>query len=248
MQLTLFDEFWSLVRRIEVDIRELQPAPGGDLNLWWRWELEDAYEAILPLLFSISHQQPFYAPAGQTKTGGPFAAKNAHQALFYCLTVDASLLEFYELLDSPEYKELRAKAVDEVRRLDAVEQIPVAQAVLPRVGAAIWDDDYETKWVLPKIVQLSQSAYRRAESLPQVSTTNCVDRDSTLRLSSPELTQTQEDILDAMDDQPRRWTRIAERAGYSHDLVRRHSRFLQDAEFVKKTKKGFVRLTFEGTE
>lgn len=224
MQLTLFDEFWSLVRRIEVDIREPQPAPGADLNLCWRWELEDAYEAILPLLLSISHRQPFYAPAGQTRTGGPFAAKNAHQAIVYCLTVDASLLEFYELLDSPEYKELRAKAVDEVQRLDAVEQIPVARAVLPRVGAAIWDDDYETKWVLPPIHAMSESA-----------------PDDKTKLLLRDLTTTQKRIYDVIDDNPRRGNKISQLADCEEYTARRYLPELLKAGLINKCRSGYYR-------
>ena len=216
MQLTLFDEFWSIVRRIEVDIREPQPAPDADLNLWWMWELEDAYEAILPLLFSISHLQPFYAPAGQTKTGGPFAAKNAHQALFHCLTVDASHLRFYELLDSPEYKELRAKAVDEVRRLDAVEQIPVAQAVLPRVGAAIWDDDYETEWVLPQIEPSTDMLLRN-------------------------LTTTQRRLYDAVDELPKRGEALSSLADCEFDTARKYLPKLVRNGLIKRCSSGYYR-------
>lgn len=214
MQLTLFDEFWSLVRKIEVDIRESQPAPGTDLNLWWSWELEDAYEAILPLLFSISHLQPFYAPAGQTETGGPFTAKNAHQVIFYCLTVDASLLEFYKLLDSPEYKELRTKAADEVQRLDAMEQIPVPRAVLPRVGAAIWDDDYETKWVLPRIEP---------------------SKDMLLRT----LTPTQRRLYGAVDEIPKRGEELSSLADCEFDTARKYLPKLVRDGLIKKCPSGY---------
>jgi hypothetical protein len=216
MQLTLFDEFWSLVRKIEVDIREPQPAPDADLNHWWRWELEDAYEAILPLLFSISHLQLFYAPAGQAKTGGPFTAGNTHQAIVYCLTVDANILEFHELLDSLEYKELTAKAVDEVRRLDAMKQIPVARAVLPKVGAMIWDADYETQWVLPLIEP---------------------SKDLVLR----NLTPTQRRLYDAVDEIPKRGEELSSLADCEFDTARKYVPKLVRNGLIKKCSSGYYR-------
>lgn len=216
MQHTLFDEFWSLIRKIERDIHEIGHTSGGDSIHWWFWELEDAYEAIMPLLFSISHPQQFYAPDAQTEIGGPFKAENAHEALVSCLSSEADLTGLINLLDSPEYKELRSKAADENRQLDALEHVPVALLVLPKVGAAIWDEEYEPRWELATI-----------EPSKEVLILN--------------LTDTQRRIYNIVGETPQRGQAIATLADCEFDTARKYLPRLVKSDVIKKCPAGYYR-------
>jgi predicted transcriptional regulator len=58
---------------------------------------------------------------------------------------------------------------------------------------------------------------------------------------SPDLNETELDILEAMDEQPRPWAEIAKRAGYESHTVRRYSKRFQAMGLIKKTRRGFIR-------
>lgn len=144
------NNFWSEIRRRERDIEENghRPCP-WDVDDRWDFELEDAYEAIHPLLVCISKPQIFFAVSSLLHLRGPFAADNAHQGLMLQHNPQGAMFGGPSHLGSENYLRLRKLGETEVERLGRMDAIPVAVPIKPRVGCEVWNEDFVPGWEVP---------------------------------------------------------------------------------------------------
>ena len=140
-----------MVRRIEQYIAENSHRPCPiDAEDRWDFKLEDAYDAIHPLLVCLSRPRIFMAVSSLVNQRGPFTADNAHQALMFVLNPPEALFGNAGVLKSDEYIELRTEAEAEVRQLTVMDRIPVAVPIRPKVGVEVWNPDFKFGWKLPR--------------------------------------------------------------------------------------------------
>ena len=226
MQTQLIDTYWSMIRRRERDIRENghRPCP-CDVDDRWDFEFEDAYEVIHPLLVCINKPQIFVAVSSLPHLRGPFAAENAHQALMFQLNPAEAMYGDPSQLDSEKYLDIRNKAEAELAQLAAMDEIPVAVPVLPRVGTEIWNDNFVRGWTLPKpiIGPVDGSVATSITSLSHV------------------LTSGQQEIFDVVKETPLSGKAIHKLLGGSYETVRKYVRVLMKMNLIHRVSQGYVR-------
>ena len=120
-----------------------------DVEDYRDYELEDAYDAIHPLLKCISKPQLYAGVSSLPEMQGSFVAENAHQALSIHFNPAESMFGNPSLLESDSIKQLLLLVEAEDKKLADMPTIPVAVPVAPRIGADIWNDDYVPRWILP---------------------------------------------------------------------------------------------------
>ena len=128
------------------------------------FELEDAYEAIRPLLICISEPKLYEGVASLPENQGPFVAENAHHALSIQFNPPESMFGNPSLLESNAIKHMLDHASVERSRLAEMPTIPVAEPILPRCGVEVWDPDYVPRWIIPSPSLSSNGQYPAVES------------------------------------------------------------------------------------
>lgn len=129
-----FETFWDFVRRIEVDVRLHCNGPRAlpqDYGDFWNEEFADAYERIRPYLGKYRRKRFFYGPKGVPSFAAPFTADNAHQALMFFLNGPEVLYGDAWVLDSAEYRAIKAEASVELLDRDKVRLRPSPLKDLP---------------------------------------------------------------------------------------------------------------------
>ncbi|WP_254511371.1 hypothetical protein [Anatilimnocola floriformis] len=215
-QAKYFGCYWDQVRRTEKFIVERYHLSLQNEDLW-DLDFEDSYDAIAPSLASVYDERLFYAVSAVPERRGPFHAVNAHQALMFCLNPPEAMCGLPGILDSVGYVELRSLAERELKQLQSMPSIPVAVPVNPKVGAKIWELDYEQKWSL-----------------------SCENLDLALEASLRNLTTAQREILDAVTRIPTSAKNIAKRSGYPDQTVRLYLPKLIARGLLEKGPQGYA--------
>lgn len=97
--------------------------------------------------------------------------------------------------------------------------------------------------VSPEYLGLKQEVKNEQKAITTKPFSNGTTKSDSRKL---ELSQPQKDILEAMEtleaknNQSHTWLEISDEAGYSYEVVRRHSRFLQEAGLVRKVNGKFI--------
>lgn len=150
VQAHLIADFWHQIQRRIKLIRENGHLPCPlDVEDNRDFELEDAYDAIHPLLICISKPQLYAGVSSLPEMQGSFVAENAHQAISIQFNPTESMFGNPSLLESDAIKQLLRQVEAEDAKLAGMLTIPVAIPVAPRIGADIWNDDYVPRWILP---------------------------------------------------------------------------------------------------
>lgn len=227
-QMKILVAFWSQVRQIESRIRENghRHCP-LDIDDRWNHEFEDAYEAIRPLLVCISNPRLFVGVSSLPHLRGPFEAKNAHQALLFQLNPEEAMYGNPALLEAKEFVTLRKLAEAESELLASMNEIPVAVPVLPKCGAAIWDEDYVRRWKIPEPSAIPSSAISQT-------TVPADPLDYTL-------SETRMKLVEATDNVPRSIKDLAKRADCDYQTAKGYLPKLKNMGLVRKVKQGYVR-------
>ncbi len=116
-----WDTYWNHVERAERDIREnghrgrLPPICYGDP---WDEEFAAAYEAVRPFLRKFLKIRYYPVPVGLAFCMTPIKAETALQALMFFLNPAAELYGEAGVLDSAEFKAIKAAALLEFQRRD----------------------------------------------------------------------------------------------------------------------------------
>lgn len=220
--------FWTKVRLTERQIHENSHRPCQlDVEDIWNCELEDAYEAIHPILVCISKPRLFNGVSLLPHLRGPFEADNAHQALMFQLNPEEAMYGDPSILKSSEYQAIRKQAEAEVEMLAKMDAIPVAVPILPRCGADIWEPDYEFGWTIPDRNNASTDRSHR-------------DRDEVPL--SHKLTPVQQQIVNAVRaaEEPLRAETISELIDCSFDTVRKYVLELMRRGLIHHVSQGYV--------
>ncbi len=125
----LFETFWEHVRKSEIDIR-LNGHEGCPPPEWladpWDDDFAAAYEAIRPFLRHLRKDNVFLPPPGMTWRPTPLITETAHQALMWFLNPTKQVYGHPDVLDSPEYRAIKAAAMEE-RQLRSVAKAEAAR-------------------------------------------------------------------------------------------------------------------------
>lgn len=111
-----FERFWTHVGRAERDIRanghsgRLPPICFGDS---WDDDFAHAYQQIHTFLQQFWHQQCYVVPPGLAFRPIPLCAATAHEALMFFLNKPDELFGERGVLDSVEYRRIKADAMKE---------------------------------------------------------------------------------------------------------------------------------------
>lgn len=115
-----FDTFSSYVERAEREIREnahrgrIPPICFGDP---WDEGFASAYQALSPYLSKFRKQRYFPVPLGLAHCPTPIKAETALQALMFLLNPAAELFGEPGVLDTAEYKAIKASGMKELQEL-----------------------------------------------------------------------------------------------------------------------------------
>jgi len=112
-----FEDFWSHVRDAEHSIRDWDrpPLQRGEAAYYWDERFAAAYDAVAPLLQPLAQKRMFVTPPSVPELS-PFSAETAHQALMFFLNPPQALFGYPSALDSPEYRQIKREAQDELRQ------------------------------------------------------------------------------------------------------------------------------------
>jgi hypothetical protein len=112
------DDFWRYVNRTEEFIRQYGHT-GYDPSNRDRWDddFAAAYEAIRPALRPFSPRM-FTVPT-DVPVLNAYSAETAHQAVMFFLNPPQALFGSIQALDSPEYREIKNQAQEELRRVQS---------------------------------------------------------------------------------------------------------------------------------
>lgn len=116
-----FDGFWSHVKKHERDVREnghlgrIPPDCHGDD---WDDEFAAEYELLRPYLKTFSEERFYQTPPGIACCAMPITAETAHQALMFFLNPSIDLHGEAGVLDSAEYKAIKAAAMLELAQME----------------------------------------------------------------------------------------------------------------------------------
>lgn len=206
-----------------------RPSP-FDLEDYRDFELEDAYDAIRPMLICISKPQLYAGVASLPENQGSFVAENAHHAQSIQFNPPESMYGNPSLLEEDSIKHMLRQAAVERSRLAEMPTIPVAVPVLPRCGADIWNEDYVTEWRIPAPSTISVTP----STLVQHTTVPPDPLNYTL-------SETRWKLIEATDNEPRSIKELAKRSGCEYQTAKEYLPELKRSGHVRKVKQGYVR-------
>jgi hypothetical protein len=135
-ELQAFGRFWDFVRRAELDLREHShrghPPPDVDSEPWDQ-DFADAYTAIRRFLAKFRQKRTFFPPLRIPLRSTPYEAETAHEALMVFLNKPDQLYGSAKALDSKEYLDIKAEAMEERRLRQAFKE----ELAKKRVRAAV---------------------------------------------------------------------------------------------------------------
>lgn len=140
-EVRLFDVFWDHVRKAEMDIlvnghKGCPPCESGDP---WDEDFATACQDIKKFLGRCSKTDMYFPPPDMTWRPRPYAADTAHQALMDFLNPPQEVYGHPGVLDSPEYRAIKAAAVEELQHRKVSREQSKDKHMNRRLGKSIKD-------------------------------------------------------------------------------------------------------------